>query len=159
MGNENRVYDNARDFERSLVTYVTKVSRDLEELITHVSSRVLEKILERSPVDTGKFKASNTIRAGGGEPEEGEGVFEGVFPGETREARSRQALAYAQKKNRGFRWKIQDGVIWIYNMTDYAKYLEHGHSRQAPNGVYRISVAEFDGMLQQELGRFRYFAP
>lgn len=156
---ENRVYDNARDFEQSLVTYVTKVSRDLEELVTHVSLRVLDRILDRSPVDTGKFKASNTIRAGGSSPEEGEDVFESFFSGQSRDSRSRQALTYARQKNRGFRWRIRDGVVWIYNMVEYAKYLEQGSSQQAPQGVYRLSVAEFDAMFQQELRRFRYFAP
>lgn len=39
------------------------------------------------------------------------------------------------------------GSIWMMNNVPYAQALEYGHSKQAPAGVVRISVAEFQTFI------------
>lgn len=39
------------------------------------------------------------------------------------------------------------GSIWLMNNVPYAQKLEYGHSSQAPAGVVRISVAEFQAFI------------
>jgi hypothetical protein len=39
---------------------------------------------------------------------------------------------------------LAHSVWWIYNNLPYAIALEYGHSRQAPNGMVRIALAEIE---------------
>lgn len=48
------------------------------------------------------------------------------------------------------------GSIWLMNNVAYAQRLEYGHSSQAPAGVVRVTVAEFQMFVNraaQELSR------
>lgn len=40
------------------------------------------------------------------------------------------------------------GIHWIVNMAPYAQVLEDGHSTLAPTGIVKISILEFDGLLE-----------
>lgn len=40
------------------------------------------------------------------------------------------------------------GIHWIVNMAPYAQELEDGHSTQAPTGIVRLSILDFDGLLE-----------
>jgi hypothetical protein len=43
---------------------------------------------------------------------------------------------------------------WVYNDVPYIVALEYGHSRQAPNGMARITAAESQGRMDAIVNRF-----
>jgi hypothetical protein len=93
------------------------------------------RIINRMPVDTGRARANVTVSGGGGadltndySPDVGgevtitrvTGVVAGTASGET---------------------------LVISNNVPYILALEFGHSQQAPNGMFAITVAEFSSIL------------
>ncbi len=146
----------AEDFTKTLRRYVSTVFEDVEDVITETILEVLFMIAKRSPVLTGKFKASNSL-ATGTFPGNKSGVFRGKFSGGTRDERSAQALDYLKEKVAGFDWKVEDGTIWIYNNASHALRVETGISPRAPEGVYAVSLAAFEQILQKRMKEYRWF--
>jgi hypothetical protein len=144
----------SKEFDRTLMRYVDAVDKEIEETITEVSKEVFFKIVDNSPVLTGKYKASNTLDTGE-EPGADVGVFKGKFSGGSREARSRQAKAYQERRYKNWKWKVRHGVIWIINNVLYARKLEHGWSSRAPHGIYAITLASVQARLKRALSRRR----
>lgn len=103
-------------------------------VIRAVALELFSRVVRRSPVDTGFYRASHDLTLGapssfvatpGGGPRTNlvpsilQGVpAQGPFP-----------------------------PIFISNNAPYARRLEFGHSRQAPVGVYRVTAAEFPAIV------------
>lgn len=103
-----------------------KAAKVVRMSIFDVSSR----ISIRSPVDTGQFRFAwktgvNAI------DNKGNGTVGVLAPD----------------------FKIGDEVFFV-NSLPYAKGLEDGNSEQAPHGMVKLSVAEFDSIAQGYINRF-----
>ena len=105
-------------FELDLARFGQKALGNAEKVVRKISLDMHSRIVERTPVDTGRAKAGthisiNTQPAGENGPGES-----GINP-----------------------FKLGDTVI-IYNNVEYIVPLEYGHSKQAPQGMFRISFNE-----------------
>lgn len=108
------------------------VEEALTQRIRVIALAMLNEIVLRSPVDTGRFRGNNIVSVGapvytsttnvdksGGETiQRGLSVMTGLEP-------------YTQ--------------VYIQNNLPYASALEDGHSQQAPGGIYAVS---FNGVSQ-----------
>lgn len=108
------------------------VEEALTQRVRVIALAMLNEIVLRSPVDTGRFRGNNIVSIGapvytatenldksGGETiQRGLSVMSGLEP-------------YTQ--------------VYIQNNLPYATALEDGHSKQAPGGVYAVS---FNGVSQ-----------
>lgn len=110
--------------------FVKKAKLDTDTVIRKVGADVLRSVVEKSPVDTGRFRA-NWIVAYYPSDE--------VMPG-----LDRSGVAAI---NRGLRtiqlFVPEKGELWFVNNLPYARRLEYGYSGQAPSGMVRITVLEF----------------
>ncbi|BFO04056.1 hypothetical protein KNHN1_24340 [Pseudomonas guariconensis] len=108
------------------------VEEQLSQRVRVIAMAMLNEIVLRSPVDTGRFRGNNIVSVGGpvytttenldksgGETiQRGLSVMSGLEP-------------YTQ--------------VFIQNNLPYAGPLEDGHSKQAPAGIYAVS---FNGVSQ-----------
>lgn len=125
---------------RGLDRAAQRTRRDTEEMVRKIAERLFENIVRRTPVDTGWARANwvpsiNEIdaRSPGERPPDGETVPE-PNPG---------AIAAVVQQG-----KIGD-VFWLTNAVPYIRALEYGHSKQAPAGMVRVSIAEVQTFYRQ----------
>lgn len=105
-------------FELDLAKFGQKALGNAEKVVRKISLDMHSRIVERTPVDTGRAKAGTHVAINTQPPgEEGPGES-GISP-----------------------FKLGDTVI-IYNNVEYIVPLEYGHSKQAPQGMFRISFNE-----------------
>lgn len=90
-------------------------------------------VVKKSPVDTGRFRASWHITEGH--------IDTSVNP----EGKYGSPSIPGQSKHDNF------SVTWITNNLPYAVPLEEGHSSQAPHGMVRVTLAEVEARLEVEV--------
>ena len=91
--------------------------------------QVLTGVIERSPVDTGRFRGNNMVSVGSPNEEFDEGAADAS--GQATLARGQAVILGA---NRPFE------IIYVQNSLPYSESLESGHSDQAPAGVYEVTI-------------------
>lgn len=133
----------AASFEADLLRFAEKTKRNLNQAVAGVVLELGVRIVQRSPVDTGRFRGQWQITAGGPDIR-------------TNEPFDKQPLGSAPSQFTFDRWKdhIQGATIgstfYITNSLPYAKRLEYdGYSKQAPAGMVRVTVVEYGQIIQQ----------
>jgi len=137
---------NAMQFSLALQDVAQAINADLSQAIRKGVMDLFRAIVKRSPVDTGAYRASHGIA--NMDPAGTEDIVQGK---KGREIPADVALA----KLGSWTWKVGDGDIFIYNNLPYAERIENGWSKQAPAGVYRVSLAEMTQHLNQILSSFK----
>ncbi|MFJ4454385.1 HK97 gp10 family phage protein [Pseudomonas sp. NPDC089392] len=106
--------------------FIDQIESDLVKQARIIAMALLGEVIQRSPVDTGRFRGNHTVsigapvltdspnldKSGGATQAAGQTVLQGLKP-------------YT--------------VIYLQNNLPYAERLENGHSKQAPNGVYGLA--------------------
>lgn len=103
-------------------------------------------LIDMSPVDTGRFK-NNWVTSVG--------------------YRSVAAVGSANGGGDGAIYMLKDVVrqwrpgqtIFITNNLPYARRLEYGHSKQAPNGMVRLTMQQFGDALKRAADQVRSGTP
>lgn len=103
----------------------------LHALARKVTFDVFRRVVLRSPVDTGRFRANWNISVG---------APNYLTTNSTEESRGAAEAAKALTLPVG-------GVVYLSNGLPYAQRLEYGWSQQAPAGMVRVTVAEFDNIV------------
>jgi len=128
---------NFADFKRSMQEAWKERDRKNAAGARKVAIQALADIQVGSPVDQGRFKASHFLSVDATE-------FRPVPEGRDRAANETEAaerLQEAESRLAGVSGIPKAGVsIAITNNLPYASALEHGGSRQAPQGVYGIAA-------------------
>lgn len=115
----------------SINAFVTKAKANQEQVIRAVSLRILSRLVQMSPVDTGRFRGNWLV----GFNSQPGGVSEELDKNGTQTI-GRGALMIEQ-------FKVGTTAVYFTNNLPYAYSLEMGHSQQAPGGMVRITAAEF----------------
>jgi hypothetical protein len=126
----------AGTFEIDLRNFAAKVGARVEVVVRKVAIDLFSRIILRSPVDTGRFRANWQIAIGS-------------IPSGTLELKDKTGQATISKVTaKALHLKAGDTITLVNNLP-YAGVLEYGHSQQAPAGMVRISIAEFQQMIDQ----------
>ncbi len=134
------------EFEADLTKFAAKIDVDLSVVVKKIVFDLFTKIVLRTPVDTGRARASWGIEAG--QPGT-DFVTEGSHLGRDQAT----DVAKAQLSKLGLTPKeAAYQVWWIYNNLPYVESLEYGHSKQAPAGMVRVSLAEVEAEIDSILG-------
>ena len=112
--------------------FAKQVEEDTGKRLRIISMALLSEIVQRSPVDTGRFRANNQVSIGSAE-----------FS--TTEATDKSGSMTIQQGSAVIAQGKPFSVIYIQNNLPYAERLENGHSQQAPTGIYANS---FHGVSQ-----------
>jgi hypothetical protein len=116
------------------------VPESYSKLLREVALSMINKLVDKSPVDTGRFRCSWV--AGVNRADNSIPIFTSDTGGESSKARVLAALANL---------KFGDS-LYISNNLAYALMLEYGWSGQAPNGVAEISVMEVEAEFGKKGG-------
>jgi len=124
-------------FIADLDKFGEKLGIDLRIVRRKIALDLLRKITDRTPVDTGRLRASWNLSDDQPDPS--------VAPKGINTGTGKITATFT----RPF------GQTWISNNLPYALKIEFdGHSKQAPSGMARISVAEIEAELEATLERF-----
>lgn len=120
-----------------------KVAGDrMDQVVGKVVLDLYSRLVQRSPVDTGRFRQSWRVD-GPGINWNAAAITADPFGQHTPAQQSAAALINAVA-----RLKITaGGVITISNPLPYGQRLEYGWSKQAPAGMVRVTLAEFEQVL------------
>jgi len=115
---------NAAEFRNDLEKAAKAIEADVEQIVRLTAAKIEEKVVQRTPVDTGRARASWNMSE--------ESIDGSVKPEGNYGAPPATAVGALSGKK----------VIYISNNLDYIVPLEYGHSGQAPQGMAAIALAE-----------------
>lgn len=128
-------------FRRQFAAFVAKTKGDQELIVRSVTLRIFTALVVRSPVDTGRFRGNWQLQY--------------RIPPSTLDVFDKSGaatIAGIMLPLSGFR---AGDTIYMVNNLPYAVPLEYGHSKQAPAGMVRLTVTEFDQFLTRAVGEVK----
>lgn len=130
------------DFKRRFAALLQRVGDKADTVVRNSALDVLSAVVRRSPVDTGRFRgnwmtALQKIDTSTNAPDDKSGA---------------SSLTRGQSVLGQFR---PGQTIYLTNSLPYARRLEYGWSQQAPQGMVRLSVVEFDQYLKRAVESLR----
>lgn len=113
------------NFNVDLNNFSKKLNINLSQVIRKVSLDIWNGVTRRTPVDTGRARASWNLSE--------EFVNLSTAPETTSNpnAVGKRGLITGKGK-----------TVWVTNNVDYIEFLENGSSKQAPTGMVNITLAE-----------------
>lgn len=114
-----------KEFFADLDKFAKQIDVDFEIALKKIIFECWTRIIQRSPVDTGRFRSSWTLQEGTPNVSvKADGKYQHTPP--------MPQLALANPFT----------MVWINNSLPYAERLEFGSSKQAPEGMVRLTVHE-----------------
>lgn len=136
-------------FSVPLAQLAAKVKLDLDTVVRKSTLEVFGAVVKKSPVDTGRFRANWNVS---------HGVVDTSTTASTNQGRAVTEVQKALTLPTG-------GVVYLANSLPYARVLEYGEypnppkkgkgktaggfSRQAPQGMVRLTAIEFSDYVQK----------
>lgn len=118
------------DFTLDLHRFGTRAVMNAERIIKKIALDMHSRIVYRTPVDTGRLRANNSVALGNNP---GTSVMAEDKMGRATVAAGQHALA---------NYQLTDDIV-IYNNVEYASDIEfNSRSRQAPAGMFRVTFNE-----------------
>lgn len=116
--------------------WVDKTEKKMDLLVRKVALEMFSKVIMRSPVDTGRFRANWIVGIGSLPP----GTLE------LNDKSGTATIGAATAKAAG----VQAGdTIALVNNLPYSQRLEDGYSSQAPGGMVGLTVQEFQRIVRK----------
>lgn len=129
-------------FTLQIGEFAAQAKENAQQVVRKVAGDALAKVVLRTPVDTGRARANwvttygnpsfvttaKVDKTGEGTILKGQGTIRRAPAGET---------------------------IYILNSLPYAIPLEYGHSKQAPAGMVRVTVTEFQAFVDNAVRSLR----
>lgn len=124
-------------FSADVEKFVNKFGRNVDQAARRVTFELGKHIVIRSPVDTGRFRANWQHTTGSPSSQ-------------ILQAADRGGNAAIQKLASSLQASKAGNVEYVVNNLPYGPRLEYeGWSKQAPNGMVRITVAEFRSKMRK----------
>lgn len=147
---QDQMSANAQEFSVALQKMAVAIDGQISQVIRKGVLDVFKAIVKRSPVDTGAYRASHGIA--NMMPADQDEMIKG-------KKGQKISASVALSKGAAWTWKSGDGDIFLFNNLPYAERIENGWSEQAPQGVYRVSLAGLTQYLNKELAKFQGLEP
>lgn len=140
MVNNAKKYGLEGSFAAQLQAFEDMVQQDADEVFQIVATEVGQSVINLTPVDTGR--ALSNWNAGINSPDDVYRETEDPLDSKTS---SRLAGEFKSLKF--------GDTAYITNATPHVPFLEYGSSKQAPNGMIRITLARFNNIVQDAVSR------
>ena len=123
-------------FALQLAAFAEKAGENANLVVRKVAIDTLAKVIHRSPVDTGRFRGNWALSVGAPEIVQREVVD------------PTGATTIRQEGAKLATYQVGPSVF-LTNSLPYAIRLENGYSMQAPSGMVKLTVAEFQALVDQ----------
>jgi hypothetical protein len=110
-----------------------KAKADVQTVVRRATLQLFQEVVLASPVDTGRFRANWNVSYGAPDLS---------TTANTSPTRAMQEVAKVDGLPVG-------GIVYLVNGLPYARELEYGHSKQAPQGMVRVAAVRFSSFVQQ----------
>jgi hypothetical protein len=133
---------NGSQFTAQIGAWVEKAQGNVDLVVRKVALDMFSRVIQKSPVDTGRFKANWQVNIGS--------IPAGTIVLDDKAGTATIAKVAAETLN------LKAGqIIYLANNLAYAQALEYGHSKQAPNGMVRLTIAEFNAVVNKAAASVR----
>lgn len=130
--------DRPGTFSLQLQRFIEKAGDNVDQVVRKSALQVAQSVILKSPVDTGRFRANWNVAFG---------RVDSLTTPSTDKSGAKTTDRIRIQLNG---WNVESGDIFLTNSLPYAIPLEYGHSQaQAPQGMVRITVAEWNGYVAQ----------
>lgn len=139
-----------QSFALQVGAWADKARGNAEQVVRKVGFEMFARVVQRTPVDTGRARGNwqvTLVTPASAVVDRSDGGKKGSRPSGSLES---SALAATE----GYSIKVAQ-TIWITNGLPYAPRLEYGWSSQAPAGMVRVTVAEFQGLVSALAGQVK----
>ena len=143
------IQKNAAAFSSALMDVCIEADGSIEAVIKKACFDLYARIIKRTPVDTGRAKASWGIGTEFSDAVAPEGEYAVTPKGQY--APSDISSAVIDATEGLFSFTLDDEQVVIYNNLEYIEYLESGTSGQSPQGMAAISLSEFEAHFREAL--------
>lgn len=117
-------------FTADISRFIGKTEKSAEQAVRKISFELLNKVILKSPVDTGRFRANWYVSVN-------------YVSKEVSSSVDKSGADSIRRGSLGINaYKLGDAAIYLSNNLPYAYRLEMGYSKQAPSGMARLSVME-----------------
>lgn len=121
-------------FSSDVTKWTRKVESRLDTAFRKIALDVFSRVILRSPVDTGRFRGNWQVSIG-------------AIPSGTVELNDKTGQATISSVQAEVLNLKAGEIIFLVNNSSYSLPLEYGHSSQAPNGMVRLTVQEFQPIV------------
>jgi hypothetical protein len=129
-------------FRREFGELLRRQGANIDAAMRRTAIQIASRVIQMSPVDTGRFRGNWNV----GIPAIDFATREDVDPtGAGSLQRAQSAIGS---------WRIGES-LYVTNSLPYAKRLEEGYSQQAPAGMVKVTVAEFQSAVRKALRELR----
>lgn len=125
-------------FEQQIKRIIDNREGVTREIFAASAIQVAEKVITRTPVDTGRARGNWNASID-------------RYDESTSDSRTAQQ-AQADTRQRASQLQLGD-TFTLVNGLPYIRRLEYGYSKQAPRGIVRITVDEFNAALREVIRR------
>lgn len=129
--------DRPGTFSLQLQRFIEKAGDNVDQVVRKSALQVAQSVILKSPVDTGRFRANWNVAFG---------RVDSLTTPSTDKSGAKTTDRIRIQLNG---WEVESGDIFLTNSLPYAIPLEYGHSAQAPAGMVRVTVAEWNGFVAQ----------
>ena len=139
-------------FSKSVKNFIDKTNKRLNYIFKDTCEVMSKKIAEKTPVKTGRCLGSwtpsiNNIHA----------IYHPGYSFKNEQDRwinKAKALRAVTFRIEGVCNNLQIGNVYYFtNPRDYSVKLEYGYSKQAPSGMVRITLLEWDRILKESIDK------
>jgi hypothetical protein len=126
-------------FTAQIAAFVEKAKGNVDLVVRKIALDMFRRVIMKSPVDTGRFKGNWQVAIGS-------------IPAGTLKIDDKSGNATMAKVTAEVLGLRAGQVIYLVNNLEYARPLEYGHSKQAPAGMVRLTIAEFSQVVTRAAG-------
>lgn len=130
------------DFAVDIAKFVAKAKGNVDLVVRKISLELFKRVVIKSPVDTGRFKGNWQVAIGS-------------IPSGVLQIDDKDGTATLSKITAATLGLKAGQTIYLVNNLEYARPLEYGHSKQAPKGMIRTTIAEFPQVVNKAAGEVR----
>lgn len=136
--------ESLKRFDVDLKKFAATIHVDLKKVVKRTAFNLFGKIVRRTPVDTGRARASWDMTEGA----PSSFVRPPLMPGQKKKSKPEATQAALGNQLASI---SGEKPIFITNNVEYIGRLEYGSSSQAPHGMVAVSLAEVEAEMAGEL--------
>lgn len=125
------------NFDLSIKKWVEKTKGCINQVVRKVVFDIDTRLIVKTPVDTGRARANWMVSVGSYVDQ----------PTDNTDKVGNETSVQALNVLADYDFTKGDSVF-ITNSVPYIRPLENGHSKQAPNGMVKVTVAEFKDIVE-----------
>ena len=123
-------------FALNLAKQIEAAKEQAELVAKKITIELFSRVIEKSPVDTGRFRANWNCSIGSPD----------LSTSESTDPSGSGAIS--KVTSTVVSYTLNDQSVFLTNNLPYAERLENGWSKQAPNGMVRLSVMEIQNSVR-----------